>query len=139
MRRNVILLDPEDSLGAASEMMRLGRIRQLPVADGERVIGELSYRDTCAAFATIFGGGGVPGDAPDRELAELRSQPVESFMQPPSDWADPEEPLFRVAERIVRRGSGFVLVVEANDQALRILGVVTERDLLQAAVDTQGH
>jgi acetoin utilization protein AcuB len=45
MMRGPVTLGREDTLDLADDIMNLGRIRHLPVLDGERVVGVVSQRD----------------------------------------------------------------------------------------------
>jgi CBS domain-containing protein len=45
MEREVVTLDMTDTLDLADDIMRLGRIRHLPVVDGVTVVGIVSQRD----------------------------------------------------------------------------------------------
>ena len=49
MQREVVTLQEGDHLDLADDIMRHGRIRHLPVLDGDRVVGILSSRDLLAA------------------------------------------------------------------------------------------
>jgi CBS domain-containing protein len=45
MERHVVTLAASDNLSLADDIMRLGRIRHMPVVSGERLVGILSQRD----------------------------------------------------------------------------------------------
>ena len=45
MVKEVATLDVNDELSLANDIMRLGRIRHLPVVDGTRLVGIVSERD----------------------------------------------------------------------------------------------
>src|SRR5512147_2547973 len=45
MEREVVTLDASDSLDLADDIMRLGRIRHMPVLAGGKLVGILSQRD----------------------------------------------------------------------------------------------
>ena len=49
MQREVVTLQQGDRLDLADDIMSLGRIRHLPVLDGEQLVGMLSNRDLLAA------------------------------------------------------------------------------------------
>src|SRR5512140_1793874 len=55
MQREVVTLDESDSLGLADDIMRLGRIRHMPVTAGGRLVGILSQRDLFrAAISSVL-------------------------------------------------------------------------------------
>jgi len=129
MRRHVICLSPGDLLVAAAEMMQLGRMRQLPVVEDGRLVGELSFLELCAAFLTRLAS--RTRAAEPRALAALR---VGQVMHPAEGWVSPEADLPAVARQIARRGNGFAVVADDGAAHPRLLGVVTERDLLRRAL-----
>ena len=50
MQREVVTLQQGDRLDLADDIMSLGRIRHLPVLEGEQLVGVRSNRDLLAAF-----------------------------------------------------------------------------------------
>lgn len=137
MRRHVIALSPADRIGMAYEMMRLGRIRQLPVVEGVHLAGELAFRDLLAAYRELFGRTAARS-APARRRAweALEVRPIEALVRRAEDLVRLETPLAEVVRRIARRAVGFVPVVDEpnGSTGLRLIGVVTERDLLRNAL-----
>ena len=49
MRTQFVTLKTEDRLDLADDVMKLGRIRHMPVLDGKRLVGVVSQRDLLAA------------------------------------------------------------------------------------------
>jgi len=135
MRRRVISLAPEEPLRSAGEMMRLGRLRQVPVVRDGTLVGELSYRDACLALRDLVAEAARASRRPGpADAVGMRAHAVSEVMAPAGEAVGPDDPLGRVAAHIARRGTGFVPVVEPRSGQL--LGVVTERDLLLAAFDS---
>ena len=55
MERDVVTLDASDSLDLADDIMRLGRIRHMPVLSNSRLAGILSQRDLFrAAISSVL-------------------------------------------------------------------------------------
>ena len=55
MQSDVVILSSTDSLGLADDIMRLGRIRHMPVVDEQHVVGILSQRDLFrAAISSVL-------------------------------------------------------------------------------------
>lgn len=55
MTREVVTLDASDSLDLADDLMRLGRIRHMPIVSGGRLVGILSQRDLFrAAISSVL-------------------------------------------------------------------------------------
>lgn len=127
MRRECITLGPGESLLEADRLMRLTRIRHLPVVRGGILLGILSHRDV------IESGRNSPGS---RDQA-LRSTTIESVMRTAPETVHTGCSLARAAERMLILRIGCLPVVEATDAGPRLIGLVTESDLLRAAYAPQ--
>jgi len=122
MRRHWISASPDTRVAEAAQLMRLARVRHLPVVGGGILRGLVSYTDllmACADGTTAAGG----------ELC------VRDVMSLGSEVAEPAMPLAEVARRMVRGAVGCLPVVEPTPQGPRLLGLVTESDLLRAAYE----
>ena len=55
MQRELVTLQEGDRLDLAGDIMNLGRIRHIPVLEGERLVGILSHRDLLSAsLSSVF-------------------------------------------------------------------------------------
>ena len=124
MRRHFISLAPKDSLLAAFQLMRLARLRVLPVVREGVLIGVLTYRDLNQALLRELLGSPAPA---------LEAIPVESVMDAPTVTVAPEARLVDAATSLCRSSLGCLPVVEPGQHGPRLLGLVTESDLLRAA------
>jgi CBS domain-containing protein len=124
MRRHFISLAPEDSLLDAFQVMRLARLRLLPVVHEGVLVGVLTYRDLNQALLRELLGNPAPA---------LEAIPVESVMDAPTAIVAPDAPLVDAATSLCRSGTGCLPVVEPGQHGPRLLGLVTESDLLRAA------
>ena len=52
MQRDPMTLRADDHLDMTEDLMSLGRVRHLPVLDGERLVGVVSLRDLLACSLT---------------------------------------------------------------------------------------
>jgi len=100
----------------AFDIMHDKDLHHLPVVDADgKVVGILTQRDLQLA-ARHFREAGV-------DVSDVMHTPVVTI--------SPDEPLYSAAERMIEGRLGGLPVVEGD----RIVGVVTERDLLRALVD----
>jgi CBS domain-containing protein len=121
MRREVVTLEADDSLDLAEGIMRLGRIRHLPVVAGERVVGILSQRDLFrAAVSSLLQ---LRGDA---ERAWLATIPVKAVMTPHPITIGPAASLRAAVALMVEKRIGCLPVVEDG----RLVGLLSESDCL---------
>jgi CBS domain-containing protein len=129
MRRDYIGIAPGEPLFEADRLMRIARVRQLPVVAEGRLMGLLGYRDILEYALR------PEGSAPADRIALLRGTPVSALMRPADGVATPESPLANVAGVLLRTNLGCVPIVAGGAPPWEILGLVTETDLLRAAYD----
>lgn len=130
MRREFITVSPDDSLLEACQIMRLARLRHLVVARDGILEGILSYRDIQDEALS------QPDEKPEKDRnGSLRTTPVARAMIPLPYAVAPETPLAEAAIRLCRLRLGCLPVVEQESGRPRILGLLTESDLLRAAFD----
>jgi CBS domain-containing protein len=126
MHREVVTLQHDETLDLADDIMRLGRIRHLPVLEGERLVGVLSSRDLLAASlskALEF--------EPLQRRAFLRAVEAKEVMTADVETATPGDSALDAGRRMLRRKIGCLLVVDEDGS---FLGLLTETDLLRAAL-----
>lgn len=117
MRRHFVAVSPELSLVDARQLMRLASLRHLIVAREECLVGLISYRRLLESLLD------------DR----VSQSAIASAMVPDPDVVAPSASLAEAADRLCRRGIGCLPVIEQGSPELRLVGVVTEIDLLRAA------
>lgn len=128
MRRRFIALAPGDPLLEAERLMRMARVRFLPVSDDGVLVGGLSHRALLGSILASDGRSPLP-------LARWLSEtPVAVVMEPDPARATPDMRLEEAALLLVEIDGGCLPVVETKSTAL-LVGVVTESDLLRAAFD----
>ena len=126
MQAEVATLTLHDRLDLAEDVMRLGRVRHMPVLDGTKLVGIVSSRDLLAASLSRV----LDFEATQRRTF-LRSVEVAEVMSQDLITVGRDATLREVATLMVRHKIGCVPVVSA---AGVFLGLVTETDLLTAAL-----
>jgi CBS domain-containing protein len=118
MQREVATLEESERLDLADDIMRLGRVRHMPVVDGKRVKGIVSQRDLFAASLSK-----TIDFEPTERRAFLHSIDVSEVMSQEVVSVSPETTLREAARRMLRHGIGCLPVVEGD----ALVGLVTER------------
>jgi predicted transcriptional regulator len=118
MRRRWIAVSPLAPLRDALRLMRMARLRQLPVASDGILRGVIGYH---ALVHAVLDSGGW-------ELA-----PVAQVMSPEAETGEVGMPIAEAAARMVRSRAGCLPVVEPAPGGARLVGLVTETDLLRLA------
>src|SRR5262249_10411041 len=124
MSSPVEFLEIGDSLDLAEHLMKAGRIRHLPVVDGQQhLIGLVTHRRLLAAW----GGQGDPGRERPRDIA--REIPVDMLMETKVLTTTPDPPAATAALVIETKKVGCLPVVEGG----KLVGIVTEADFVRLA------
>ena len=126
MVREVATLNRNDEVSLAGDVMRLGRIRHMPVLDEDtgELVGVVSQRDMFAgALARAFG----YGEAAQRRV--LKTIPVKEVMSAEPITASPGLPLQDAARLMLERKIGCLPVVEDG----KLVGILTESDFVALA------
>lgn len=115
MRRRFVTASPDDAPADVRQTMRLARLRHLVIARRGLLVGLLSYRKLL------------------EQLLEGRASEVAvaSAMVASPTFVTPVTPLAEAAARLCHSGFGCLPVVESPEY-LRLVGLVTETDLLRA-------
>lgn len=125
MRRQFVTVPADESVDVALQIMRFARLRHLLVESDGILVGVLSYRDLqdralAAARETL----------PPRALGALA---VARAMVDSPYTVRADASLAEAAQRMCRLQVGCLPVVEAAPDGPRLVGLVTESDLLDAA------
>lgn len=121
MVKEVATLDVNDELSLANDIMRLGRIRHLPVVDGARLVGIISERDLFrSSLAQALG----YETKATREL--MKSLRIKDIMVTQVITVSPDTDLKTAVKMMVDHKIGCLPVVEGD----RLIGLVTETDIL---------
>jgi CBS domain-containing protein len=125
MQREVVTLDAEENLGLADDIMRLGRIRHMPVTARGRLVGILSQRDLFrAAISSVLQ---FRAGASREWLATI---PVREIMTTQLFTIAPHASVKEAAKMMLDKRIGCLLVVE-NEQ---LVGLLSETDCMHYLV-----
>ena len=128
MRREFISVPPEEPLLEAHRTMRLARLRHLLVVENGVLVGILSYRDL--QDAVVERGTREDGVAWHKALHGVS---VREAMVARPYCVRPETPADEAARRMFRLRLGCLPVCESGAEALQLVGLLSESDLLRAA------
>lgn len=122
MQRDVVTLAESDTLDLADDIMRLGRIRHLPITAGDEVVGVLSQRDLFrAAISCMLQLG---RSAEQQFLAKVQ---VRSVMTTAPITVRPGASIQTAVRLMLEQKIGCLPVVEEG----RLVGLVSESDCLR--------
>lgn len=112
-----------DTLAFAEELMNVERIRHLPVADGDVLVGVLSHRDLLAASIST-----LSNPSEEDDLEQKRHVDVARVMHGVVETATPDMPVERAAEALLAHRIGCLPVI---DERHHVVGIITRADLLR--------
>ena len=126
MSKEVTTLDVNDKLAIADDVMKLGRIRHMPVLDADQsIVGIVSQRDLFrGALARNLG----YGEHAQQKLLGILY--VKDVMTCEPATIDPDALLSDAAERLLDGKIGCLLVVEGE----KLVGILTESDFVALAL-----
>jgi CBS domain-containing membrane protein len=125
MTKEVVTLGHNDTLRTADDLMRLGRIRHLPIVDGDGLLsGIVTQRD-------LFHSGLLRalGYGAHAQRKALDSLAVKEAMRNDVITTSPDAPLAEAAKTMFERKIGCLVVLEGQ----KIVGILTESDFVRAA------
>lgn len=132
MRREFVSVKPDDQLDLVDDIMNLGRVRHMPVLEGDRLVGIVSQRDLLSASLSKL----LDFDPAERRTF-LRSIRVDEVMTREVVTASPETGIGEAARIMLRHRIGCLPVVDPATGVA--VGLVTETDLLRAAFGHGGE
>lgn len=127
MTRDVATLGRNDSLRTADDVMRLGRIRHLPIVDEDgELAGIVSQRD-------LFHGGLIKalGYGTHARGRALDSLVVKEAMKTDVVTTTPETDIVQAARLMLEKKIGCLVVLEGR----KLVGILTESDFVRLAVE----
>lgn len=123
MTADVLTLGHDEKLLVADDVMRLGRIRHLPIVDAQgKLVGIVSQRDLFHSGLLKALGYGTHAQ---RSALELIA--VEEAMKGEVVTTTPETPLIEAAKLMFERKIGCLVVMDAG----KIAGILTEGDFVK--------
>jgi CBS domain-containing protein len=121
MVKEVATLDVNDELSLANDIMRLGRIRHLPVVDGPRLVGIISERDLFRSSLAHALGYATKDTRELMKTLHIKDVMVSGVITVPPDMELCEATKIMMEEKI-----GCLPVVEDG----QLVGLITETDIL---------
>jgi CBS domain-containing protein len=122
MQQDVVTLEASDSLGLADDIMRLGRIRHMPVTARGRLVGVLSQRDLFrAAISSVL------EFRPGAEREWLAKIQIREVMTPHVVTIGPSASMHEAVDLMLQKRIGCRPVVEDD----RLVGLLSETDCLR--------
>lgn len=126
MTKDVATLGRNEKLAVADDVMRLGRIRHLPIVDDDgSLAGIVSQRDLFHSGLLRALGYGTHAKERAMELLVLKEA-----MKTEVATVTPDAPLTEAARLMLERKVGCLVVVEGK----KIVGIVTESDFVKLAL-----
>jgi len=126
MTKDVVTLERNEKLTVADDVMRLGRIRHLPIVDEDGALaGIVSQRDLF--HSGLMRALGYGSHAKDRAMDLLV---LKEAMKTEVVTITPAAPLAEAAKTMLERKIGCVVVVEGK----KIVGILTESDFVKLAL-----
>jgi len=128
MRNSVVTLHASDSLGVADDVMRMGRIRHLPVVDSHRrVVGLVTQRDLYkAAISSVLG---FTKTKAHEWLGKIN---VSDVMTVGVTTVDMEAGMVEAVDKMLSKKFGCLPVIDKDGC---LVGLVTESDCLRCFRD----
>jgi len=121
MVRDVASLDVEDELSLANDIMKLSRIRHLPVLEGKQLVGILSERDL---FRSSLGK--ALGHEPAKTRDVMKAIRIQDIMVKNLITISPEADIKEAVQLMLKHKIGCVPVVGHGE----LLGLITETDIM---------
>ena len=126
MTKDVRTLNREQTLRDAWEMMRIHRIRQIPIVDGAIMVGIVTDRDVRRAMPSLF------NKMDEKEFDRvLDTTPIERVMTKEPFAIRPEDSLRKALDLMLEHRVGGLPVIEDA----RLVGILTETDFLRLLRD----
>ena len=127
MTTSVITMERNESLRTVDDVMRLGRIRHMPIVDEEGTLaGIVSQRDLF--HSGLLRALGFGSHAREQALDTLV---VKEAMKTEVVTTTPDTPLAEAAKVMFERKIGCLVVLDAD----RIAGILTEADFVRLAIE----
>ncbi|HEY3497396.1 MAG TPA: CBS domain-containing protein [Polyangiaceae bacterium] len=126
MTKDVLTLERNEKLLVADDVMRLGRIRHLPIVDSDgSLVGIVTQRDLFHSGLLKAMGYGTHAQQKTLDLVAIKEA-----MRTEVVTTTPDAPLAAAAKVMLEKKIGCIVVVEAG----KIAGILTEADFVKLYV-----
>lgn len=127
MTYNLVKLNLTDDLTKAESLFKKNKIRHIPVVNGDKIVGMLSYTDLLKVSFVD----GVDDDAESVDAMVYNTFKIEQVMTKNLVTVAPSASVKRVAQ-ILSEGDFHALPIVEDD---KLIGIVTTTDLLKFLID----
>lgn len=129
MTANPVTLSPEDTLMRANEVMRLHKIRRIPIVVSDQLVGLLAEGDLKRAQPSIL-------DATEEDFNRvMEGTPVARIMISSPITVEESERLYEAAQTLRQTKFGALPVTRGG----KLSGILTDSDLLRCFTDLLSH
>lgn len=128
MTKELITLKADDDLPKADELMRLNRLRHLPVVDGKKLAGLITHRDLLRLQTELLARLGSTGDADEEVFIPLSAR---DLMNEDVATTTSDTPAVDAAKRLLSQRYGCLPVVDGDE----LVGIITESDFLKWSIE----
>jgi acetoin utilization protein AcuB len=125
MTPGAFVLEPEDSLAKALEVMRLHGVRRIPIVLAGMLVGLLAEGDVKRAQPSIL------TESQDEFQRVMEETTISRIMIQNPLTVAPDTPLLTAAETLLTTKYGALPVVEDG----KVVGILTDNDLIRTLVD----
>ena len=124
MTPNPVTISPEESLMEALQIMRLRKIRRIPVVSGGKLVGLLTEGDLKRAEPSTL------SDTQEQFAAVMEGTQVNRIMIQNLITTTPDAPVIDAARTLFKSKYGALPVLEDG----KLVGILTDNDLIGALV-----
>ncbi len=121
MQEKLVTISAEERLSTVEDIMRLGRVRHMPVVRGGDLVGVVSERDLLRASLS-----NLTSFAAEQRRAFLHAVEISRVMSQPPIVIGPEASVQEAARTMAEAKIGCLPVVEGEE----LVGMLTETDVL---------
>lgn len=126
MQEKIVTISASESLSTVEDIMRLGRVRHMPVVSSGRLVGVVSERDLLRTSLSS-----LSSHRSAERKAFLYAVEIGRVMSQPPIVIDPEASIRQAARVMAENKIGCLPVVSGDD----LIGIVTETDVLRWVAD----
>jgi len=129
MTREPVTLGPEESLMRGLEVMRMQKIRRIPIVLADKLIGLLTEGDLKRAEPSTL------SESEEDFNRVMEGTPVSRIMINEPITVDPDAPLLEAARTLLSQKFGALPVVSGG----RLVGILTDMDLIRCLEGLLAH
>ena len=128
MQTKIVTISSSESLSTVEDIMRLGRVRHMPVVSSGRLVGVVSERDLLRSSLSS-----LSSHRTAERKAFLYAIEIGRVMSEPPIVISPDATVRQAAQVMAENKIGCLPVVEGEE----LIGIVTETDVLRWVAETE--